>query len=128
MACVSIRCYMIWETRNVAMGYRRMALFSSVSGKDVDLFAKSLAEEIARQYPPSLDSAPDRGLSEKRLARSLEGVCNKAVEFKNEHKLGVYKKARLGNTFRWELEALGYSKKMIETATEGLVVYLTRKS
>ena len=55
-------------------------------------------------------------------------VCNKAVAYKNEHKLGVYKKARLGNTFRWELEALGYSKKLIETATEGLVVYLTRKS
>ena len=45
-----------------------------------------------------------------------------------EHKLGVYKKARLGNTFRWELEELGYSKKFVETATEGLVVYLTRKS
>ena len=104
-----------------------MALFGSVSGKDVDLFAKTLAEDIARQYPPALDNAPDRTLSEKRLSRILEGVCNKAVEYKNEHKLGVYKKARLGNTFRWELESLGYSKKMIETATEGLVVYLTRK-
>jgi hypothetical protein len=105
-----------------------MALFSSVSSKDVDSFAKSLAHEIAKQYPPTLDNAPDRTLSEKRLARILEGVCNRAVEFKNEHKLGVYKKARLGNTFRWELEALGYSKKLVETATEGLVVYLTRKS
>jgi hypothetical protein len=54
-------------------------------------------------------------------------VCNKAVEFKNEHKLGVYKKARLGNTFRWELEEKGYSKTFIETATEGLVVYLARR-
>jgi hypothetical protein len=44
-----------------------------------------------------------------------------------EHKLGVYKKARLGNTFRWELEDRGYSKAFIETATEGLVVYLSRK-
>jgi hypothetical protein len=104
-----------------------MALFGSVSGKEVDLFAKGLAEEIARQYPPALDNASTGGLSEKRLARVLETVCTRAVEFKNEHKLGVYKKARLGNTFRWELEALGFSKKLIETATEGLVVYLTRK-
>jgi hypothetical protein len=116
--------------RNEARGaeVNRMALFGSVSGKEVDLFAKGLAEEIARQYPPALDNASERTLSEKRLARILEGVCTRALEFKNEHKLGVYKKARLGNTFRWELEALGYSRKLIETATEGLVVYLTRKN
>jgi hypothetical protein len=107
---------------------KRMALFGSVSGKEVDLFAKGLAVEIARQYPPALDNTSERNLSEKRLARVLETVCMRALEFKNEHKLGVYKKARLGNTFRWELEALGFSKKLIETATEGLVVYLTRKS
>ena len=67
-------------------------------------------------------------LSEKRLSGILEEVCNKALAFKNQHKLGVYKKARLGNTFRWELEERGYSKMFIETATEGLVVYLARKS
>lgn len=105
-----------------------MALFGSVLSKDVDLFAKSLAEEVARQYPPALDKEGEKMLSEKRLARILEDVCNKALAFKNEHNLGVYKKARLGNTFRWELESLGYSKKMIEMATEGLVVYLTRKT
>ncbi|MGZ8153894.1 MAG: hypothetical protein ACXW2I_08480 [Burkholderiales bacterium] len=104
-----------------------MALFGSVSTKEVDQFAKTLAEEVAKQYPPVLDQSGGRSLSEKRLTRILEDVCNKAVMFKNEHKLGVYKKARLGNTFRWELEALGYSKKFIETATEGLVVYLARK-
>jgi hypothetical protein len=105
-----------------------MSLFGSASVKDVDAFAKTLAEEVAKQYPPALDQSGGRSLSEKRLTRILEDVCNKAVGFKNEHKLGVYKKARLGNTFRWELEALGYSKKFIETATEGLVVFLARKT
>ena len=105
-----------------------MALFGSVSGKEVDRFAKSLAEEISKRYPPALDTAAERTLSDKRVTTILENVCNKAAAFKNEHKLGVYKKARLGNTFRWELEELGYSKKFIETATEGLVVYLTRKT
>ena len=49
------------------------------------------------------------------------------MAFKNEHKLGVHKKARLGNTFRHELETLGYSTTFIETATEGLVAFLGRK-
>lgn len=104
-----------------------MALFGTISSKEVDAFAKELAEELAKRYPPMLDQPGTQRLSEKRLTRILEEVCDKAVAFKNEHKLGVYKKARLGNTFRWELEERGYSKSFIETATEGLVVYLARK-
>ena len=104
-----------------------MALFGTVSGKDVDVFAKELAQELAKRYPPALDQAGGQTLSEKRLTRILDDLCNKAVAYKNEHKLGVYKKARLGNTFRWELEDRGYSKAFIETATEGLVVNLSRK-
>ena len=105
-----------------------MGLFGSISGKEVDRFAKSLATSSAKLYPPALDKGGERTLSEKRLTRILEEVCTKAASFKNQYKLGVYKKARLGNSFRWELEELGYSKKFIETATEGLVVYLTRKT
>jgi hypothetical protein len=57
----------------------------------------------------------------------LEGTFNRAAEFRKQHKLGVYKKARLGNTFRWELQEMGYSQKFVEAATEGIIVYITRK-
>lgn len=105
-----------------------MGLFGSVSSKEVDAFAKELAQELAKRYPPALDQGSGaQRLSQKRLTAILEDICSKAVEFRKQHKLGVYKKARLGNTFRWELEELGYSKQFIEAATEGLVVYITRK-
>jgi hypothetical protein len=105
-----------------------MALFGSVSSKEVDAFAKELADELAKRYPPANEQGSGKSSSQKRLSSILEDVCNKALRFKTEHKLGVYKKARLGNTFRWELEERGYSKMFIETATEGLVVYLARKN
>jgi len=105
-----------------------MALFGSVSSKQVDEFAKNLALELAKRYPPALDKGNERRISQKRLSTLLEDTFTRAVDFKKEHKLGVYKKARLGNTFRWELQELGYSEKFIEVATEGLVVYIsTRK-
>mgnify|MGYP001573516931 CR=1 FL=1 len=105
-----------------------MALFGSVSGKELDQFAKGLAQDIAKRYPPTMDTgSTERKLSQKRLTVILEDAFNKAVTFKNRHKLGVYKKARLSNTFRWELTELGYSEKFIEVATEGLVVYISRK-
>jgi hypothetical protein len=104
-----------------------MGLFGSVSGKDVDAFAKGLAQELAKRYPPALDKGSERKVSQKRLTNILEDTFSRAIEFKRQHKLGVYKKARLSNTFRWELQEMGYSEKFVEIATEGLVVYITRK-
>ncbi len=103
-----------------------MALFGSASGKHIDEFAKNLALELSKRYPAALDKGGERRISQKRLTTILEDTFNRAIEFKQQHRLGVYKKARLGNTFRWELEELGYSKKFIELATEGLIVYITR--
>jgi hypothetical protein len=50
-----------------------------------------------------------------------------AADFRAQHKLGVYKKARLGNTFRRELKELGYGKTFAEIATEGRVACISRK-
>jgi hypothetical protein len=104
-----------------------MGLFGSVSGKEVDGFAKTLAQELAKRYPPALDKGSERKISQKRLTTLLEDTFNRAAEFRKQHKLGVYKKARLGNTFRWELQEMGYSQKFVEAATEGIIVYITRK-
>ena len=104
-----------------------MALFGSVSSKQVDEFAKTLAQELAKRYPPALDKGNERRVSQKRLSTLLQDTFDRAVEFKQQHKLGVYKKARLGNTFRWELQEMGYSDKFVEIATEGLVVYITTR-
>ena len=105
-----------------------MGIFDRLSSKDVDQFAKSLAVEISKRYPPSLDQAKEKKISQNRITRVLEDAFNKATAFKAERHLGVYRKARLGNTFRWELTDLGYSKPFVEMATEGLIIYITRKS
>ncbi len=104
-----------------------MALLGSVSGKDVDAFALGLAQDLAKRYPPALDKGKERKISQKRLSSILEDTYARAIEFRREHNLGVYKKARLGNTFRWELQDMGYSANFIEVAVEGLIVYITRK-
>lgn len=104
-----------------------MGLFGSVSNKGVDDFARSIAQGLAKLYPPALDKGSERRISQKRLTTILEDTFTRAIEFKRQHKLGVYKKARLGNTFRWELQEMGYSEKFVEVATEGLIVYITTK-
>jgi len=94
--------------------------------KEVDVFARTLAQDIAKRYPPVMDTATEKKISVNRLSRILEDSYRKAQTFRDANQLGVYKKARLGNAFRWELKELGYTREFIETATEGLIVYLSR--
>ena len=104
-----------------------MGLFGSVSGRQVDEFAKSLVGEIAKVYPPQEKTVSPRKTSQKKVASVLEGVLKKAVDFKKLHGLGIYKTARLGNTVRWELKELGYSEAFVEALVKDLVIRLSVK-
>ncbi len=96
------------------------------SSRKVTEFAKSRAQDVAKRYPPANANNPAQMVSQKRLSGILEEAFTRAAEFNRENRLGWYKKAKLGNEFRWELKELGYDQKFIEGATEGLIVYVTR--
>ena len=104
-----------------------MSFFDRFSTKDIDALAKELAADIAKRYPPEMEQNKQKKISEKRITRILEEALDKAKSFNTDHKLGIYKKARLGNNFKWELDNLGYSQQFIDIVTEGMIVYLTRK-
>jgi len=103
-------------------------IFDIFRTKKVDDFAMTLAHELAKRFPPEMENEIEKKVTPKRISKILEDVFVKATDFKNKNKLGMYKKARLGNTFKWELQDLGYSEKFVELATEGLIVYITKKN
>lgn len=105
-----------------------MGLFSFFSSKATDEFARSLAADIVKRYPPSMDKGNTAKLSVERLTRILESTFEKAADFQANQRLGLYRKAKLTNTFKWALKDHGYSDDFIDVATEGLVVYVTRGS
>lgn len=88
--------------------------------------AKDLAQDVARRYPPAIANNPAQVVSQQRLSGILEEVFTRAAKFSRENRLGWYKRARLGQDFRWELNELGYDDKFVDTATEGLIRCLTR--
>ena len=104
-----------------------MSLFGSVSGKEIDEFARALVQDIAKYYPPDPGAASQKKVSQRKVASVLEGALKKAADFKKQHKLGIYKTARLGNTVRWELKELGYGETFIEALVKDLVVRLSVK-
>jgi hypothetical protein len=105
-----------------------MAIFSFFKSDDIDAFAKTLAADIAKRYPPRMDHEREQSgkVSVERVTRILEGAYDKAIEFQKQTSLGLYRKARLLNTFKWSLKELGYTGVFVDLATEGLVVYLSR--
>lgn len=105
-----------------------MKLWEKLTAKDVERFAKELADEVAKRYPVEMANDKQKKVSEKRLTKILERIYGKAVEYKQRNGLGFYRKAKLGNSFRWALDEIGYSKEFIEVATQGMIVYISRKS
>lgn len=92
----------------------------------IDEFAKKTAADLAKRYPVAIDQQPDKRPSVNRLTRVLEDVCHRAAVFGAEHKLSWYGMAKLGNSFRWELVELGYTKEFVDLATEALIVQASR--
>jgi hypothetical protein len=100
-----------------------MALFGLVNTADLEQFASGLASDLGRRFPPASEARTDPG-AKHQIKVILEGLGARAVRYQGEHKLGIYKKAKLGNVFKWKLKELGYSEEFAERATKEIVTRL----
>ena len=100
-----------------------MALLGMFNTRELEEFATSLANDLGRRFPPSSEARTDPG-AKHQIKVILEGLGARAVRYQMEHNLGVYKKAKLGNVFKWKLKELGYSDNFAELATKDMVTRL----
>jgi len=103
-----------------------MAILKFLDTRELEAFATGLAVDLARRFPPASESRTDPG-AVHQIKVILEGLSARAVRYHDQHRLGVYKKAKLGNVFRWKLQELGYSANFAERATKELVTRLAVK-
>ncbi len=94
--------------------------------QELEEFALGLAMDLARRFPPASETRTDPG-AKHQVKVILEGLTARAVRYHEQHKLGVYKKAKLGNVFQWKLKELGYSSEFVERVTKELVTRLAVK-
>lgn len=100
-----------------------MAILGMFDTRELEEFAATLAADLGRRFPPASESRTDPG-AKHQIKVILEGLGARAVRYQAEHKLGVYKKAKLGNVFKWKLKELGYSDEFAERATKDIVTRL----
>lgn len=100
-----------------------MAILGMFKTEEIDEFAGKLAADLSKRFPPSSEARTDPGVK-YQLKVILEGLGVRAVRFHTEHKLSVYRKAKLGNVFKWKLKELGYSDSFAELATKEIITRL----
>src|SRR6266404_9200813 len=103
-----------------------MAILDFFRTRELEGFATGLAEDLGRRFPPASEARTDPG-ARQQINVILEGLGARAVRYHEQHKLGVYKKAKLGNVFRWKLKELGYSTEFAERATKEIITRLAVK-
>jgi hypothetical protein len=91
--------------------------------RELQQFATDLANDLGRRFPPASEARTDTG-AKNQIRVILEGLAARAARYQDEHKLGIYGKAKLANVFRWKLTELGYSKDFVESATKQVVTRL----
>jgi hypothetical protein len=95
-------------------------LFSWFDGREANQFGLSMADFFATRIPP--ESIP---ATEKKPLRKAGEVISKLhgqlQQFRTNHRLNMYKKAKLANAFQWRLFDLGYDKRIVEELTKELL-------
>jgi hypothetical protein len=94
---------------------------------EVDELARSIAADLVKRVPPStLDSHTKKAAEGLRNAH--DAIFDRAAKFARTQKLNIYKKARLGNQFRWALKEAGYPPEFVESWTYELVTLVAISS
>lgn len=88
--------------------------------------AKKFGEQLAQYYMERipLEAAKGKGNSPAKQKEVLDKMFMQLVQFRQQHKLNVYKKAQFGNTFKWTLNDAGYEDTLADELTKALLKFL----
>ncbi len=99
-----------------------MALLTWFDTHEVDEFARALAQDLIGRLPP-VD--PGRKATPERLRNTRDAILSRASAFARMRKVNWFKKAHLGNTFKWALLDAGYDQQFVDAMTHDVVVAIT---
>ena len=100
-------------------------IFSWFDAKEASDFGSTLAQMLIERTPA--DGKVGKGRLTKKHEAMLHQLERHVVKFREGHKLNVYKKAQLGNRFKWTLKDKGYDDEYVDHLTNWLMVHLQDK-
>jgi len=106
------------------LGYTAAMFGNWFNCKEVDEFADSIVADLMKRFPPSGVELPGKKAAE-RLRKTHDVIFRRVETFARAQKLNIYKKAHLGNRFKWALKEAGYPGGFVDTLTYELVTVVT---
>jgi hypothetical protein len=94
-------------------------IFSWFDAGEAKKFGESLARFFLERVPKASQKA-DKEFA-KKVDFVLEKMAVQIVQFKQQHKLNTYKKAQLGNVFKWALLDAGIAADYADEMTKWLM-------
>jgi hypothetical protein len=85
-------------------------------------FGNTLAHFLIERLPLNSEKKKDKTI-EKQQEVVLK-LFAQIVNFKKNNSLNLYKKAKLGNAFKWELKQAGYDDEFINQLTHEIMLKL----
>jgi len=90
-------------------------MFDWLDARTATEFGHSLADFLAERIPSK---------SPKKAPEAMAKLFAKVDQFKVANKLNMYKKAKLGNAFKWKLIDYGYTDEFIDEMTKEVLMHL----
>ena len=95
--------------------------------KEIDKFADAISADFLARFPPSeIEAQKRKGAA--RFKKARDAVFAQTEDFVRAKSLNMYKKARLGNRFKWALKEAGYPDKFIDSLTYELTAFVAVKA
>ena len=95
--------------------------FSWFDAREEKQFGHSLAESLIGRLPLDGPDLNDR-LKGKKHDVMLHKMLQQISSFTLERKMNTYKKAQLGNAFKWALKEKGYDPEYVDQLTNWLML------
>jgi hypothetical protein len=89
--------------------------------REAQHFGVSLAETLAK----NLATSERKHESAAKRSQLLQKLFVQVRQFKQTHKLNLYKKAKIGTSFKWKLLELGFEPKLVDELTHELMLRIS---
>ena len=97
-------------------------LLSWFDAREASKFGTTLAEMLIERTPA--EGKHGKRMVAKKHEAMLHQLEQHVTRFGTEHKLNAYKKAQLGNRFKWALRDKGYDAEYVDQLTHWLMLKL----
>jgi len=93
------------------------------NASEAQKFGESLAEIYSAEHS-IIEKKKEKARTVNKRTKLLGKLTSRVTQFGQTHSLNFYKKAKLGNAFKWALLEKGYEAKFVDKLTKEVILAL----